>query len=80
MPVNSKKNSTPENDVEVLQMTNDDNIDPDFSIGDRVHVRGDLYRRSQNCDRSRVLISVVDLKVIEKMEHKYPLKTRKNKK
>ena len=70
IPVNSKKNSTPENNVEVLQMTNNDNINPNFDIGDRVHVRGSLYRHFQNCDRSRVLIDVIDIKVVENGNNK----------
>jgi hypothetical protein len=76
LPVNIK-NSIPENNVEALQMTNDDNIDPHFDIGDRVHVRGALYRHFQNCDRSRVLIDVIDVKVIER-EHKYSFQACKS--
>lgn len=65
-----KKNNKPEKNVEVLQMSNDDPIDSDFNIGDRVHVRGFLYRHFLHCDHSRVLIGIVDLKVIETTEHK----------
>jgi hypothetical protein len=71
MQLHYKKNSITEKNIEILQISNEDNIDPYFNIGDRVRVKGGLYRHFRNCDHSRVLIDIVDLEVIDRSKRKF---------